>query len=625
MRNLIFLLSFLATTLGLGRDIHIGTTYGLTEFQEKVEVRNLYTTVAAFKAKCPNAYKHWRDLNVSDAVIMQQTLCTAYGIDATWTGANPSVKFIGMPVTNHNITWPAGKFGFTDTWRTSFGANKGAGDFVYYPGNSSTEFYMMKDKWLGAEDITDGGIKFKCLVVTPTWGNTTPLGYAEAWSIEGIRLVGPDRDYADSLAYTVGLGVWDMGELGHAHIRADEFAVGVLVVYGTPFLAFITTTFNCPVAGVMSMGGALNGGAFFDPFNCQPDSVRKYISADDCGAAFKVRPGFGRPGGGTWMFAYSKNETATTEEARGRWQGMPIVDAQGLFDITMVEMRAASSFVKSDAAFIVDAQSYKSKLTVIGSTIYGYSTGVFDIGNGGRYAAPAEFTANRIEWSSANGGSCKYDGVAQPKLATPCKSRLGMQRFANGAYFPAWDHQRCTPSWSAFKPTVVPPPPPPCASVWIPGTKTCSPCVGGQRTCTTPWVSNGTCEPTATKPSDVIAIEGCSVQALYTTGTKYVSTSTKTDTRVAATGGARTPSTVVLKNVKFTSTAVAYVNSNLFVGWENGKCTLWTMSPWKSTGIEVKVGVAIDQPIPMTGTTLEYVLGTNGAATATFTGTIEYY
>lgn len=520
MRLRTLALGALLAATAAAKDIHIGATYGLTPLQEKMQAKNLFANIGALKAKCANAYKHWNDLGVPDAVIMEQTLATVYGLDATWTGANTAVKFIGMPATNHNIAWPLGRYALTDTWRTSFGDNYGGGEFVYYPGNSTTDFYMWEEKWLGAEDVTDGGVKYKCLVVTPTWGDNGTLGYAEGWSIQGIRLTGPGHDYANPAYSLVGLGVWDMGEMGSVDVRSDEWDIGVMIVRGTPFLAVKTTVFNNNIAGVYSAGGSLGGGAFVDVESCDADSLRKFLSGDDNGRLFMARAGFGRPGGGQWVIVYTKGETAVTGEDRGRWTGMPLVDAQGLFGITMYGVNASSGFINSDALFILDGQTYNSSFTGINIRHHNYRTEVLDPGNGFRVPAAPSFTEHTVTWSSGNGGAV-YMGPTLPqatlqtKYPTPCKSRLGFQRYVNGVATPPWDDQRCLPAYSDYGP-VTNPPTTPCSATWVLGPKQCTTCSNGSQVCTEPYVSSGTCQPTTPKPGDLITSQACTTTPVGT-------------------------------------------------------------------------------------------------------------
>jgi hypothetical protein len=625
MKQLLSLLLSAACLLGYGRDIHIGTTYGLTDFQGKVAAKSLYPTMDALRAKCPDAVKHWKDLGVADAVILEQSLATVYGLDATWKGAiNPT--FTGTPVTNNNVAWPAGTYWFTDGLRTSYGKNTGGGDFVFYPGNSSTEFRMWEEKWLGSEEVTDLGIKYRCLVMTPTWGNTTLQGYAEGWTIEGIRLVGPYKPYAETGIYRVGLGLWDAGEMFRAYVRSDGFDVGVCTVYGTPYLSMMTTVFNNTVAGWLSVGGSLNGGAVAN-LSQGSDTLKVYLSGDDNGRLFMGRDGFSRPGGGNWTIIYTKAETGVTDltlRPNGD-TGQPIIDFEGLFGITVINMVAASASIQSHAMYVLNAKHYASKLVVINSRQFGYSYSVMDVGNDKLYPVASDQQNHRLEWASKNGGSLTIEGVPQVAAPCPCNSRLGRLKKVNGVIQGQFDNQQCTPSWSAYGPTTDPAP---SACTWVLGTQSCTGCVNGQMTCTTPYVSSVTgCTPTVAKPTNVVTTTACTVSSLKYS--KSFTSSTSDGTLIVAPTKVNPSSYMKLVNVKFTAvTQFTWVNSNLFIGQDG---YLWTLSPFLTTGIKPVVGEAINKTVNMNGTNLPHVVGAVDPITGVqrktsrFTGTIEYY
>lgn len=601
------------------KDIHIGTTYGLTELQGKLQAKNVFATAEALKSKCGNAYKHWKDLGVSDPVIMEQSLATVYGLDATWTGAiNPT--FVGTPVTNNNVAWPAGTYWFTDGLRTSYGRTTGGGDFVFYPGNSSTEFRMWEEKWLGSEEVTDLGIKYRCLVMTPTWGNTTLQGYAEGWTIEGIRLVGPYKPYADPTVWKTGLGLWDAGEMFRAYIRSDGFDVGVCTVYGTPYLSMMTTVFNNTVAGWLSLGGSLNGGAVAN-LSQDSDTLKVYLSGDDNGRLFMGRDGFGRPGGGNWTIIYTKAETGVTDltlRPNGD-TGQPIIDFEGLFGITLINMVAASASIQSHAMYVLNAKQYASKLVVINARQFGYSYSVMDAGNDDLYVAAGDQVNHRMEWASKNGGSLTLDGVAQSPIPCPCNARLGRLKKVNGVIQGKFDNQQCTPTWSAFGPTVDPAVVP----MWVLGTQSCTGCEGGTITCTTPYVSSITGQlPSGPKPVNQVATSNCTSTVLK--WKKTYTSATSAGTRVSTPSGVNPIAYAKLVGVTFTNPApFTWVNSNLFIGQDG---YLWTVTPFATTGIKPVAGAPItSQPINMNGTSLQFVVGADGKTTAAFKGTIELY
>ncbi len=108
----------------------------------------------------------------------------------------------------------------------------------------------------------------------------------------------------------------------------------------------------------------------------------------------------------------------------------------------------------------------------------------------------------------------------------------------------------------------------------------------------------------------------------WTSGNTYATTATKSTTKVTAPAGT-TSAYVKLVNVKLSNvTALTWINSNLFIGQD---LTLWTVTPFVSTGVKPVAGQAINATVNMSGAALSHYIGSGAGSTAVFTGQVEVY
>ena len=284
--------------------------------------------------------------------------------------------------------------------------------------------------------------KIRAGIVTTTVGRDgSAAGYTEVGQLTNVYFRGNRVGYHKQGELVVGRLGWDSGTNssgGWWHSHGCD--IPYMFVRGTPVnITGPITAMNCNVAGIAIVGGAQNS------FNFSGG-----VEVDDCPTALITIPGFGREAGGRIKFNFIKIETAVSSESRGPWKGTIVADLNGQYNVDFGMVNYAAAFVHTDSLFVVDArlqngspQFSKFKAELQG---YGYANLIHDKLNGRITSSPGDHASVEVKWK--NDGTVVTDRTVTTVATTNKTTRLGFQRFVNGAWTPVLSHASATPAYN---------------------------------------------------------------------------------------------------------------------------------------------------------------------------------
>lgn len=619
MRKFLFLLSFLASLVGVGQTtIEMDKAYGLTVSDSTRTVADKYA-MGQDTIVLKYGWERFRDEGGTYANWRRMYVASAYGLDAVWSLDLRYPAFGGtFGQSFANIAWPDGKWMINYPLPISLGTFTGKGSHKwYYGGNrSSTEFVIDNAKWIGkpTEHVA---------LETIMWGFTDGLGYTEGTRVSGFRITG--RRYNEPFPHYVtayksyGVRVWKAGECSfYDDIYIDQCTYGFTAHGGVPLGIGTLTVFNCSEAGFYGWGTSQATINIFE------------LSCDDSRNAVLLEGGGGLPPGAILNINLLKSETGITSASRGPHNFQTAINASGQFAINVGTISYACKDVRPDAAIVINATigapwnygPQGSSLNVGAMIGFGYATVLQDITNGARYASPGDHQAFSLNWANRNGGTLTSNAPLV-RSSCACKSRLGGLSQVGGVVQSSFDYVACTPVLTYG---TQPPPGPvtPCTG-WTTGAW--GTCTNGIQTRTVTATPAGCTGTPAGKPAES---QTCTVAPVVPKYKEIRSTSTTATTRKVAPATLGTVASVKLVKFKVPSTlTVAWINSSLFIG-QNGVTKVWGLWTYVN-GVMLEVGIPVtpDQVldtdnIPI-GSALTHTIGSPNGSTAIFTGTIEHY
>lgn len=386
---LLFLLSFLASLVGVGQQANV--TLDVKPSDGQRTVRQDQTTIDAAKAVYPNWYARAKVLGWTDAQFLDQSKFVA-----KWQQLQYFSSSLGPnapTASTVNVTVPEGEYYVNATCELGYGTYRGAGTFVYYPGNYSTTLSVWHAKWIGTGP--------RDIFHTAMWGTNVEGSYAESFRFEGFRLDGKAATaiLADPSYRSTGAVFFDCGETENVeYVYAHSFNnIGLEFERGTPATANTLTVFNNCDAGIMLTGTAGN------TFNFGT------ISGDDNGALVEMRAGGGRQAGGQVNIACMKSEAGVTPISRNPHRKQKLMVLRGQFGVNVGVARGSHAQVRVDNLIEVDcrlADGNKQVSNLVIGSINGFNYGnvVKDLANGWEAADPGDYNCYSLQYTSANGG-----------------------------------------------------------------------------------------------------------------------------------------------------------------------------------------------------------------------------
>jgi hypothetical protein len=483
---------------------HLGIDFGLNPSQSYALAADI-GTLDANKAKYPEAYKRVQAIKpgaAGDAYFQALSAFDIAWLQATWSGLGGG-QVITSPtaylVSYNPVTVPEGYYMATIVPEVSMGDYSGAGCGWNQPLGTAhnTIIGIWHEKWQG-DPLERHGFS------SSTWGKLGGSFYAEGYTIRDLRVDGRHLFAANATFNSTGFRLWQMGTGSTVErLRSDECRTAGFDFFNpTPALVGGLTAMHNVQAGVLHTGGwgsTLN-------ILC--------VEADDNDVVYEQREAFGYAPGGT-VRAYIKGETGLKQESVTPKRGQMAAILRGQFAADLMVQMTAKDIVV-DALVLVDPivgtnQPQQSTLHLHGKanveTGQGYRTLIQQAQNpltaGARWSVP-DFRSFIADYTSEGGGKVVSFGATLTKQASSCTGRRGF--LAKGGTF---DYTTCLPAHTYVVGTTTTPPA--CSATWMPGATICSACSSGLQTCTTGWVSSSTqCQPTTTKPADVVSVQSCS-------------------------------------------------------------------------------------------------------------------
>ena len=470
------------------RTFDLEKDYGVTPFTADLEIRHQHASPAAAKAAYPALFARLNGLGWSDALVMTMNIYPAAWNDAVLRGQGGGQLITGRVTSNNDIQAPAGSYPVDYPCVVDGGRYIGKGTGWTGPGSDSQNTEMRLDRagWLG-------NVAEMHLIQSSTWGMLSGSNsYFEGCYISDFRLTGDSQGrWHDSGYESAGLALWDMGETGKVErIYSNTFnGYGVLLVRSTPATIDVVSLFQNSIAGVGIIGADLATIRFGT------------VSGDDNPSLFRVRPGYGREGGGAIEVACIKSESGKRTPIKGQI----VLDAVGYVGFNAGTVSVAADYELIDALFVVETRGVNATVNVGNLRGYGYATLVQDVTNKKRWASPGNYRQLSFNWNSLSGGTFTST-VPAPQGACGCPGRLGTAKFVNGSY-QTFDYAACTPSYDITGgSTPTPPPTPDPCTGWEVGPW--GECINGTQTRTVTVVPAGCTGTPPNKPSET---QSCSV------------------------------------------------------------------------------------------------------------------
>ena len=474
------------------KDYKLESDYGVWAMTSKLFVKNLTPDTVAAKAKFPRLAARFAALKFPISKLMNMNVLPAAWNDAVLQGQSGDIA--GIITSRNGIEAADGDYDANYPCIVSMGDYIGQGTGYTNPGAPTTSGRNMntcirftgRANWIGTE------FDQMNLIQSSTWGVMSgSTSYIESGTLRGFRLEGDNAGWYDPSYTANGIAMWDMGETWTVSniFSTNHNGYGAVNVRGTPATWNTISLFTNALGGIGLIGTELNS------------IWLTGISGDDNPALVVMDQGYGRGAGGNVVFTGVKSESGKRTPNKGQiiiWQRSPCVG-----NITVLSPQSDMNGNFTDASFVMQSRAWGQTLNVLGYVGWNLRTMVHDVTNRKRWAV-SSYSPQSFVWCSRNGGALS-DLVTLSQVsgtAVNATDRLGM--VANNGTF---DYVAGTPAYSI---TGGATPPPACSATWMPGATTCTTCSSGLQTCTTGWVSSSTqCQPTTTKPADVVNVQAC--------------------------------------------------------------------------------------------------------------------
>lgn len=383
MRKFLFLLSFLASLVGVGQQANV--TLDVKPSDGQRTVRQDQTTIDAAKAVYPNWYARAKVLGWTDAQFLDQSKFVAKWQQLQYYSSPLGVN--APTASTVNVTSPEGAYYVNAVCELGNGTYRGSGTFVYHPGNYTTVLHVWHEKWIGTGP--------RDIFHTANYGTDN---WQESFRIEGFRLEGraatavlPDPTYIST-----GLVVGDAGETSCVnYIFASNFnTAGVEFDRGTPVSCQVLSVFSNCVAGVILTGSALN------TFNFGT------LSADDNDAVILQRPGRGRQAGGAVFVSLIKSEGGVSDRVQ-RAQKMAVLAGQTGLVVGVAKGSLNSARVENLIEIdcrLTDGTKQVSNIVIGSISGFGYNNVIKDVANGWTAKSPGDHKCYEFHYTSEFGG-----------------------------------------------------------------------------------------------------------------------------------------------------------------------------------------------------------------------------
>lgn len=467
-------------------EFHLGRDFGIDETKAQVRLRDAYTLAQAL-AKYPKFFEHENATGHNDEWCLDCSEVFAGVEHLKWlTHDGP------MTAPNQSraaIDFPACDFYVTNAISFAQGRYIGTGPNNYYPRQGGTRFLIWHERWKG--DAVRNGIQ------TITNGNTSVSGYLEGARIQGFK-VDARREACPTGVTSYAGTFWDMGS---SSFIDQLFARGGLTggwcfVRGTP-------------ASVGTISSFENVGPAVDMIGTDLSTINIFtLECDDNSTAFRVRAGYGRPGGGALNVSLLKAECGK----RGK-SGQIILDSHGATCANFGVIQMDHDQERVDAAFVMDtrnssnpAQAYIAMVKVGMMRGWNYDLLLQHIDKQEAWVSPGDYRPITFAWDSDNGITNSNRSLA--KIPHKATERLGVQTWNGTGWVPAFDRQAGTPKYvNTWQGGGAPVPPPVACTGWTAGAWSAwSACVNGQQSRTrTVTATPAGC--TGTPPNKPIEVE----------------------------------------------------------------------------------------------------------------------
>lgn len=499
--------------------VDVAQTYGVSAADDGKRVGEFYAIgTDTLDTGLKWAWKRWKKEGMDYGTFRSRFLGPAIIKDVAWyyegddninRGLQNAYSFADFSHASgcwkFNITAPVPRAGIKGA--SSFGHwDEGTTDLVF----ASCEFEMVDsvDWWPFAQ--TD-----RRLLETPNSSLGTPDNgsYQEGITIESLHLTGPFNWSGGSIKRT-GLYGRRLGECAYLNqLNVAGFDYGIMLNGGVPVTAGTITGFFNKIAVALF-------GCWGMTFSFQT------ISGDQNEELLGSHPGYGDEAGGRIFGGLLKDEDglhAKSAKTPYRWQTALYLEGQ--YSCTIGVISTARGGITQDAMVLINPRMVNgtpqgSSLNICSAIGFNYKTAIHNLATGERVASPGDYQSFSLR-HYANGNRYVLNDQVVTPTACNCPPLGGITGPGN------YNYTACTPLKGGAAP-----PPPPCS--WVPGTTTCTNCVGGSQTCTTPWIEPAGCTPTTAKPAPVVVSRSCTVGMTASVPTGFVDGSHTPDKGVDA-------------------------------------------------------------------------------------------
>ena len=406
--------------------------YGVNYINGSMKLSELYSLAVA-QNKFAKMFAWYTSVGggQNNAWVMNTYHGNAAAIEAILQGNEQTPLGTARIGSNNTIEWPRGIYLINVS--VTYDGNKiyGRGTNTAFTGADNTVLALDRAGWQG----TNGTLRD--IFFPSTYGGNTGSSWTEGTNIDNFRLEGGSSyRWYDGVTTDSGIRTWDMGECSKiGKIYAIGFnGDGISTERGTPTYIDQVSAFSNALGGIGIYGGSLG-------------TVNiNMLSGDDNTCMLRVRPGSGRPAGGTINVGEIKSESGKRNPVKGQII-LDAADAASIgasMNVNIQAVWAAVDVKYVDALFAVKGFTTggnASRVTVGSISGYNYATLLHDVANSKRWSSPGDYSYTGFTWNGGGGGNLTFnstaDATAYPGMTqgvVNAVSRLGMRLPGDPAY-----------------------------------------------------------------------------------------------------------------------------------------------------------------------------------------------